>query len=72
VGVVSRYERFLAIMADPTDPEYAETKRWCGGDFAADWFDLAMTDKDVANALKANVRRLLHQPKSKRTPSLDS
>jgi len=26
-----------------------------------------MTDKDVKNALRANVRRRLHQPRPKRT-----
>jgi hypothetical protein len=28
---VSGYERFLAIMADPEDPEHDETRIWCGG-----------------------------------------
>jgi hypothetical protein len=66
VGGVGGYERFLAIMADPDDPEHAETKRWCGGHFDPEWFDLALTDKDVKNALKPNVRRRLHQPRPAR------
>ncbi len=67
VGGVSGYEQFLRIMADPQDPEHAETKRWCGGHFDPEWFDLALTDKDVKNALRANVRRRLYQPKPKRS-----
>lgn len=65
VGGVSGYERFLEIMADKTHLEYAETKRWCGGHFDPDWFDLALVDKDVNNALRTNARRRLHQPKPK-------
>jgi len=66
VGGVPGYERFLAVMADPNDPEHDETKRWCGGHFDPAWFDLTLTDKDVKNALRPNVRRRLHQPKPKR------
>ncbi|MDG4674751.1 plasmid pRiA4b ORF-3 family protein [Shinella sp. 838] len=63
VGGVSGYERFLEIMADPSDPEHAETKRWCGGHFDPEWFDLKLVDKDVRNALRAGVKRRLYQPK---------
>lgn len=66
VGGVGGYERFLEIMADPLDPEHADTRRWCGGHFDPEWFDLAMIDRYVKNALRANVRRRLHQPKPKR------
>jgi len=66
VGGIGGYERFLAIMADRDDEEHVETRRWCGGHFDPEWFDLALTDKDVKNALKPNVRRRLHQPKPKR------
>ena len=65
VGGVSGYEAFLAIMSDPLDPEHAEMKSWCGGHFDPHWFDLTIVDKDVRNALRANVRRRLHQPKPK-------
>jgi hypothetical protein len=65
VGGVGGYERFLAIMAESADPEHADTKTWCGGHFDPDWFDLAVADKDVRNALRSNVRRRLHQPKPK-------
>ncbi|CAN7624900.1 plasmid pRiA4b ORF-3 family protein [Pararhizobium sp. LjRoot238] len=67
VGGVPGYERFLKIIADKTDPEHTDTKRWCGGYFDPGWFDLAIVDKDVRNALRPNVRRRLHQPKPKRT-----
>jgi hypothetical protein len=66
VGGLNGYENFLAIMADPIDPKHAETKRWRGGHFDPEWFDLAMTDKEVKNTLRANVRRRLHQPRPKR------
>ncbi|WP_162944108.1 MULTISPECIES: plasmid pRiA4b ORF-3 family protein [unclassified Rhizobium] len=66
VGGVSGYERFLEIMADDEDPEHIDTKRWCGGHFDPEWFDLAVVDKDVRNALRPGVKRRLHQPKSKR------
>jgi hypothetical protein len=67
VGGVGGYERFLATMTDRKNPEHANMKRWCGGHFDPDWFDLSLTDKDVKNALRANVRRRLHQPKPKRS-----
>ncbi len=66
VGGVPGYERFLEIMADRQDPEHADTKRWCGGHFDPEWFDLELVDKDVKNALKPNMRRRLHQPKPAR------
>lgn len=68
VGGVSGYERFLEIIADPEDPEYAETIRWCGGYFDPDWFDLSTVDKDLRNALRSNAKRRLYQPKPKAVP----
>ncbi len=68
VGGVSGYERFLDIIADPGDPEFEETMRWCGGHFDPEWFDLAMTDKDLRNALRSNAKRRLYQPKPKTAP----
>jgi hypothetical protein len=67
VGGVDGYARFLAIMADRNDPGHGEMKQWCGGHFDPDWFDLTLTDKDVKNALRTNVRRRLHQPRHKRS-----
>jgi hypothetical protein len=66
VGSVSGYEAFLEIIADPLHPEHRDMKRWCGGHYDPDWFDLAAVDKDVRNALKPTLRRRLHQPKPKR------
>ncbi|MFB9985534.1 plasmid pRiA4b ORF-3 family protein [Mesorhizobium newzealandense] len=66
VGGIGGFENFLAIMADREDPEHRDMRRWCGGHFDPQWFDLTVADKDVRNALKPNVRRRLHQPKSKR------
>jgi len=69
VGGLGGYENFLAVMADPDNPEHADTRQWCGGHFDPDWFDLTQADMDVRNALRANVRRRLHQPKPKRPTS---
>lgn len=49
--------------------EHIETKQWCGGHFDPEWFDLALVDRHMKNALRANVRRRLHQPKPKRPKS---
>lgn len=62
VGGTGGYAQFLAIMADKADMEYAATKAWCGGHFDPAWFDLAICQKDVRNALKSNVKRKLHPP----------
>jgi hypothetical protein len=66
VGGVGGYERFLEVMADPLDPEYGDTKRWCGSHFDPAWFDLATVAKDVHNALRPSARRRQFQPKPKR------
>ncbi|HEU0145995.1 MAG TPA: plasmid pRiA4b ORF-3 family protein [Bradyrhizobium sp.] len=63
VGGPGGYETFLEIMADRAHPEHADMKRWCGGHFDPNWFDLDLTNKDVRTALKPNVRRRLHQSK---------
>lgn len=44
VGGVSGYERFLEIIADRDDPDYAETIRWSGGYFDPEWFDFRSPD----------------------------
>ena len=51
-GGVSGYEAFLEIMSDPLDAEHTEMKRWCGGHFDPEWFDLGWVDRDVRNALR--------------------
>jgi hypothetical protein len=69
VGGVPGYERFLEVLADPSDPDHADLKRWCGGHFDPEWFDLDLVDKNVRSALRANVRRRLHQPKQRKPSS---
>jgi hypothetical protein len=71
VGGVHGYANFLDIIADPDNPEYRDTKRWVGGHFDPEWFDREMTDKDVRNALRANRRIRLRQPRPK-TPTRPS
>jgi hypothetical protein len=45
VGVwPARYERLLAALADPADPERPELLEWLGGEFHPDDFDVAATD----------------------------
>ena len=66
VGGIPGYAHFLDVISHPKNPDYAETLQWCGGHFDPEWFDLAIVDKDVRNALKPNVRRRLHQPKPRK------
>jgi hypothetical protein len=66
VGGIHGYAEFLDIIADPENPEHRDTKLWAGGHFDPEWFDREMTDKDVRNALRANLRIRLHQPHPKR------
>ncbi|HSL38328.1 MAG TPA: plasmid pRiA4b ORF-3 family protein [Arthrobacter sp.] len=67
VGGPPGYEAFLEVMADRRHPEHVETRRWCGGHFDPEWFDLDLVGKDVRRALKPNVRRRLHQPRPRRS-----
>jgi hypothetical protein len=39
--------------------------RRVGGHFDPEWFDRVTTDKDVRNALRANRRIRMHQPRPK-------
>jgi hypothetical protein len=66
VGGKPGYANFLETISDPQNPEYRETIEWCGGHFDPEWFDLAITDKDVRNALRPSAKRRLHQPKPKK------
>jgi hypothetical protein len=65
VGGAPGYQYFLEVMRSPKHPEHKEIRRWYGGSFDPDWFDLALVNKDVKNALKPDVRRRPHQPKPK-------
>ncbi len=62
VGGIGGYEHFLEILADPEHPEYHELKRWAGGHFDPEWFDLQLCDREVRTALRANRRIRLYQP----------
>lgn len=59
VGGIGGYENFLEIIADPEHPEHADMRRWAGGRFDPERFDLARTDRDVRAALRPSrpVRR---------------
>jgi pRiA4b ORF-3-like protein len=39
------YQRLLAVLADPADPERPELLEWLGGEFDPDAFDVAATDE---------------------------
>ncbi|ABL71238.1 MULTISPECIES: plasmid pRiA4b ORF-3 family protein [Paracoccus] len=65
VGGPWGYKDFLGIIRDPTHEEHRSTLRWAGGRFDPEWFDLDLINKDLRNALRANVRRRLHQPRPK-------
>jgi hypothetical protein len=54
-------------MADRRHPEHREMRRWAGGRFDPEWFDLTMADKDVRAALTGKRRICMHQPLTKRS-----
>lgn len=66
VGGPSGYQDFLEALLDPTHEEHRHMKRWAGGHFDPEWFDLELINRDVARALNANLKRRVHQPKPKR------
>jgi hypothetical protein len=66
VGGPNGYAEFLESLADPHHPEHAEYKRWVGGHFDPEWFDLKLCDRDVRQALTGNR---LKQPRRPRVPS---
>jgi hypothetical protein len=67
VGGPSGYQEFLEAVLNPAHEEHRAMKRWAGGHFDPEWFDLGLINKDVARALHANLKRRVHQPKAKRT-----
>lgn len=59
VGSTSGYEEFLRVLSstDPDDrEEQRDLKRWSGGKFDPERFDLSKTDKKVRAALKKRSR----------------
>jgi hypothetical protein len=66
VGGPSGYQEFLEALLDPSHEDHKQMKRWAGGHFDPEWFDLELINKDVARALHANLKRRVHQPKPNR------
>lgn len=61
VGSTSGYEEFVRILSstDPDDrEEQRQLKRWIGGKFDAERFDVTKTDKKVRAALKKRTRQV--------------
>ena len=48
VGGIPGYYHFLGVVGDLEDPEHADTKRWCGGRFDPEWFDLDTVTRMLA------------------------
>jgi len=65
VGGPWSYDDFLETIRDPEHDDHKANLRWAGGHFNPEWFDLDLINKDLRNALRANIRRRLHQPKPK-------
>jgi len=63
VGGPSGYQEFLEALLDPTHEDHRHMKRWSGGHFDPEWFDLELVNKDVARALHVNLKRRVHQPR---------
>jgi hypothetical protein len=66
VGGVHGYQGFLEILADRRHPDHRDTRRWVGGHFDPEWFDLTLCDRDVRRALTGTRPIRMHQPRSKR------
>jgi hypothetical protein len=65
VGGPSGYQDFLEAILNPAHEEHRAMKRWAGGHFDPEWFDLEFINKDLARALHANLKRRVHQPRPK-------
>jgi hypothetical protein len=66
VGGPSGYQDFLEALLDPAHEEHKQMKRWVGGHFDPEWFDLGLINEDLLRAFRANVKRRLHQAKPSR------
>jgi hypothetical protein len=62
VGGPSGYQDFLEALLDPAHEEHRQLKRWAGGHFDPERFDLEVINDDLSRALRANAKRRLHQP----------
>ena len=63
VGGPSGYQDFLEALLNPAHEEHKQLKRWAGGHFDPEWFDLELINDDLSRAFRANLKRRLHQPK---------
>jgi hypothetical protein len=52
VGGPPGYERFLSIIQNPNDEEFADTLRWSGGAFDPEAFDLNRINRDWRTSKK--------------------
>jgi hypothetical protein len=50
VGGPSGYQDFLEALLDASHEDHKQMKRWVGGHFDPEWFDLELTNKDLARA----------------------
>jgi 8-oxo-dGTP pyrophosphatase MutT (NUDIX family) len=69
VGGPHGYADFLKSLADRRHPEHADYKRWVGGHFDPERFELRLCDRDVRGALTPNRPIRLKQPRPHRARS---
>lgn len=58
------YERLLSVLADPAHEEHADMREWIGGDWNAEYYDIAAINQDLT-ALATRWRRPARKTKSK-------
>jgi hypothetical protein len=56
-GGAPGYERLLAALADPADPEHAEVTEWVGSDFDPEAFDVTAVNESLAVSNRSRRRR---------------
>jgi hypothetical protein len=66
MSVARAATRDFSKLSWPEHEDHKDMKRWCGGHFDPEWFDLALVNKDLAQAFKPNVKRRPHQPRPAR------
>jgi len=52
VGGVHGYADFLRVIGDPSDEEYVEVMRWCGGRFDPHVFDIEAANRAIRTSLQ--------------------
>jgi hypothetical protein len=63
VGGPRGYQDFLEALLNAAHEEHRAMKRWAGGHFDPEWFDLELINKDLVRALHVNLKRRVHQPR---------